>query len=67
MLVVTPLAVQSAHCAVISAPSVRTLAQPSESRMTRLSPAPGTYRLLRFQRCPDSEVLQTDGRPLHLH
>ena len=32
-----------------------------------MSPAPGTYRLLRIQRCPDSEMLQTDGRPLHLH
>ena len=33
----------------------------------RRLPAPGSYTLPRIQRCPDGEVLQTDGRPLHLH
>ena len=35
--------------------------------MTRLCPAPGSYTLPRIERCPDGDVLQTDGRPLHLH
>ncbi len=30
-------------------------------------PAPGSYTLPRIQRCPDGEVLQTDGRTLRLH
>jgi protein SCO1 len=30
-------------------------------------PAPGSYTLPRIQRCPDGEVLQTDGRALRLH
>ena len=30
-------------------------------------PAPGSYTLPRIQRCPDGEVLQADGRALHLH
>ena len=30
-------------------------------------PAPGSYKLPRIQRCPDGEVLQSDGRALHLH
>jgi protein SCO1 len=30
-------------------------------------PAPGGYMLPRIQRCPDGEVLQTDGRTLRLH
>ncbi len=29
-------------------------------------PAPGSYTLPRIQRCPDGEVLQTDGRALRL-
>ena len=30
-------------------------------------PAPGSYTLPRIQRCPDGELLQTDGRALRLH
>ena len=30
-------------------------------------PAPGSYTLPRIQRCPDGEVLQSDGRTLRLH
>ena len=30
-------------------------------------PAPGSYTLPRIQRCPDGEVLQSDGRALRLH
>jgi protein SCO1 len=30
-------------------------------------PAPGSYTLPRIQRCPDGEVLQTDGRAARLH
>jgi len=30
-------------------------------------PAPGSYALPRIQRCPDGEVLQSDGRALRLH
>jgi protein SCO1 len=30
-------------------------------------PPPGSYALPRIQRCPDGEVLQTDGRALRLH
>jgi protein SCO1 len=30
-------------------------------------PAPGSYALPRIQRCPDGEVLQTDGRAARLH
>ena len=30
-------------------------------------PAPGSYTLPRIQRCPDGEVLQSDGRVLRLH
>jgi protein SCO1 len=30
-------------------------------------PAPGSYSLPRIQRCPDGEVLQTDGRAMRLH
>jgi protein SCO1 len=30
-------------------------------------PAPGSYTLPRIQRCPDGDVLQTDGRALRLH
>ncbi len=30
-------------------------------------PPPGSYTLPRIQRCPDGEVLQTDGRALRLH
>jgi protein SCO1 len=30
-------------------------------------PAPGTYTLPRIQRCPDGEVLSTDGRTHRLH
>jgi protein SCO1 len=30
-------------------------------------PAPGSYTLPRIQRCPDGEVLQTDGRAVRLH
>jgi protein SCO1 len=30
-------------------------------------PAPGSYTLPRIQRCPDGEVLQTDGRALRLY
>jgi protein SCO1 len=30
-------------------------------------PVPGSYTLPRIQRCPDGEVLQTDGRALRLH
>jgi protein SCO1/2 len=30
-------------------------------------PAPGTYALPRIQRCPDGEVLDTDGRAHRLH
>ena len=33
---------------------------------TRL-PAPGSYTLPRIQRCPDGEVLRTDGRTQRLH
>ena len=34
---------------------------------TRRLPAPGSYTLPRIQRCPDGEVLQSDGRTLRLH
>lgn len=30
-------------------------------------PAPGSYKLLRIQRCPDGEVLASDGRTHRLH
>ena len=30
-------------------------------------PAPGSYTLPRIQRCPDGEVLQSDGRAARLH
>ncbi len=30
-------------------------------------PVPGTYTLPRIQRCPDGEVLQSNGRALRLH
>jgi protein SCO1 len=30
-------------------------------------PAPGSYTLPRIQRCPDGDVLQSDGRALRLH
>lgn len=30
-------------------------------------PAPGSYTLARIQRCPDGEVLQSDGRAARLH
>jgi protein SCO1 len=30
-------------------------------------PAPGTYTLPRIQRCPDGDVLQSDGRAMRLH
>jgi protein SCO1 len=30
-------------------------------------PAPGSYMLPRIQRCPDGEVLQSDGRAARLH
>jgi cytochrome oxidase Cu insertion factor (SCO1/SenC/PrrC family) len=30
-------------------------------------PAPGTYTLPRIQRCPEGEVLQSDGRAARLH
>jgi protein SCO1 len=30
-------------------------------------PAPGSYTLARIQRCPDGEVLQSDGRTRRLH
>jgi protein SCO1 len=30
-------------------------------------PAPGSYRLARIQRCPDGEVLTSDGRAARLH
>ena len=30
-------------------------------------PAPGSYTLPRIQRCPEGEVLQSDGRALRLH
>lgn len=30
-------------------------------------PVPGSYTLPRIQRCPDGEVLQTDGRAMRLH
>lgn len=30
-------------------------------------PAPGSYTLARIQRCPDGEVLQSDGRARRLH
>jgi protein SCO1/2 len=30
-------------------------------------PAPGSYVLPRIQRCPDGEVLQSDGRAMFLH
>ena len=30
-------------------------------------PAPGSYTLPRIQRCPDGDILQSDGRALRLH
>jgi cytochrome oxidase Cu insertion factor (SCO1/SenC/PrrC family) len=59
LLALSPLAAQSAGDAAPAPGGPRVEAQ-------RL-PAPGSYTLPRIQRCPDGEVLQTDGRSLRLH
>jgi hypothetical protein len=55
-----PLAAQAAHAAGDAAPT------PGGPRVERQRlPAPGSYTLPRIQRCPDGDVLQTNGdRPL---
>ena len=62
-----PLAFAAAACAGVHAAGDSAPA-PGGPRVDRARlPAPGSYTLARIQRCPDGEVLGSDGRAQHLH